>query len=135
MAAGLVVKIVSDGLLTHLFGAVGAPISTVLFHATVVCFNFYFVLRYTVARPKFVSVFFRPFVAALVSAGGAIFFYRIFHRYVFGVTLSTIVAVLGAMLVYLIAVFLFGCIDREDLLMLPKGKKIGDFLHRIHLMR
>lgn len=135
MAAGLVVKIVSDILLTTFFGAVGAPISTVLFHATVVCFNFFFVLRYTVARPNFISVFFRPFVAALMAAGGAIFSYRLFAKYLFGVTLSTICAVLCAMLVYLIAVFIFGCINEEDISMLPKGKKIGGILRRLHLLR
>ena len=135
MVAGLVVKISSDIILTKLFGAVGAPISTVLFHATVVCFNFYFVLRYTVARPNFISVFFRPFVAALVSAGGAIFFYRLFSKYLFGVTLSTVCAVFGAVLVYLVAIFIFGCINEDDLSMLPKGKKISTVLHRLQLLR
>lgn len=135
MAAGLAVKILSDILLTRYFGAVGAPISTVLFHATVVCFNFYFVLRYTAARPNFISVFFRPFVAALASAASAIFFYRIFSKYLFGITLSTVFAVFGAIGIYLIAIFIFGCINEEDISMLPRGKKITSALRRLRLLR
>ena len=134
MGVGLGVKIISDILLTRNFGAIGAPLSTVLFHATVVCFNFYFVIRHTEARPNFISVFFRPFVAALVSAGSAILFYRLLTAYIIGGRIATLLAILGAAIVYALAVFLFRCIVEDDILMLPKGEKIKRLLKSLHLL-
>lgn len=135
MAAGLAVKVVSDLILTRQFGAYGAPISTVLFHMTVVCFNFYFVLRHTDARPHFIAVFFRPFVAALTSAGGAVLFYRLLTEYVVGARVATILSILGAALIYLVAVFIFRCISEDDITLLPKGEKLNRILHSMHLLR
>ena len=135
MAVGLAVKVVSDLVLTRQFGAYGAPISTVLFHMTVVCFNFYFVLRYTDARPHFIAVFFRPFVAALTSAGGAVLFYRLLTEYVVGARVATVLSILGAALIYLVAVFVFRCISRDDIALLPKGEKLNRILHSMHLLR
>lgn len=134
MGAGLAVKITSDLLLTHFFGPIGAPISTVLMHITVVSMNFYFVIRYTDVVPAFGSVFLRPFLAALCSAGAALLTYMSVLSFL-SPNLSVLCAIAVAALVYLIAIFLFRCVTEEDLSFLPKGKRIAQILRSFKLIR
>ena len=134
MGVGLAVKILSDLLLTHFFGPVGAPISTVLMHITVVSMNFYFVIRYTDVVPAFGSVFVRPFLAALCSALAALGSYMLALAFL-SPNLSVLCAIAVAAIVYLLAIFLFRCVTEEDLGFIPKGKRIAQILHSFKLIR
>ncbi len=134
MLVGLGVKVVADLLLTTRFGAIGAPVSTVLFHITVVSMNFYFVIRCTDVVPSFVKVFIRPFFAALCSAGGALGIYMLAMPAVGG-NMATLLAMGGAVPVYLVAVCLFRGITSEDVLLLLKGKRLQALLLKWHLIK
>ncbi len=134
MGVGLAVKILSDLLITHFFGPIGAPVSTVLMHITVVSLNFYFVIRYTDVVPAFGSVFVRPFLAALCSAIAALLSYMLALSFL-SPNLSVLFAIAVAALVYLIAVFLFRCVTEEDLSFVPKGKRIAQILRSFKLIR
>ena len=134
MAVGLGVKIVSDVILTNLFGAIGAPLSTVLFHMTVVSLNFYFVVKYTDVVPSFGAVFFRPFLASVFSSVMAIVLYGLLASRI-GANLSTLIAMGGAAVVYLLAIFFLRCITEEDVLLLPKGEKVARVLRRLHFIK
>ncbi len=134
MLVGLGVKVVADLVLTTKFGAIGAPVSTVLFHITVVSMNFYFVIRCTDVMPSFGKVFIRPFFAALCSAAGALGVY-VLTAPAWGGNTATLLAMAAAAAVYLIAVCLFRCITSEDVLLLPIGKRLQQILSRMHLIR
>ncbi len=133
MSVGLVVKIVADLLLTRFFGPMGAPVSTVLFHITVVALNFYFVVRYTDVVPSFASVFIRPFFASLLSSGAALALY-LFLIARAGENLSVLLAMLGAVFTYVVAIFLLRCVTEDEISMLPHGEKVAKILRTLHFI-
>jgi hypothetical protein len=52
-----------------------------------------------------------------------------------GLVLSTMVSICAAIAVYAVAIFLLGVITRDDVYLLPKGKKIAALLTKLHLLK
>lgn len=135
MIAGSAVKLISSYILIGIpqIGIYGAPIGTFLSYFVITMINFYFLSKYVKLIPSIRQIFIRPLLASLVCAGAAIGSYRLFEMFI-----TPKVAILGAItfaaLVYLIAVFIFRCISKEDILLLPKGQRIYGFLQRVRLM-
>jgi hypothetical protein len=57
----------------------------------------------------------------------AIVFYHLISPLI-GNTLSTIITIIACSIVYFISLLIIGGINREDLLMIPFGKKFADFI-------
>lgn len=133
MLFGILVKVSSSFFLIGKFGELGAPLSTLLFYITVVAFNFIFVIKNLGIRVNFISTFIRPLCATIICTVTAVLVYRVsFDR--FGLTLSTLIAIALAVLVYVILVFVFKCITKDDISVLPKGEKIGAILTKLKLI-
>lgn len=132
MAVGVAVKAFSSYFLlgTEGVGVLGAPIGSLACNVTVVLLNFALIIRYAKNTEGAVSItktFIKPFVASVLSIGTAYAVFiglearRIEELLAFGI------AVLLAVLLYCVFVFLFGLMEREDLKMLPVfGKMIKD---------
>ncbi len=135
MIAGSAVKLVSSYILIGIpqIGVYGAPIGTFLCYLVISVINFYFIAKYINLKPSIRQIFIRPLLASLVCAGAAIGSYRLFETFIIPKA-ATLGAITFAALVYIIAVFAFRCISKEDILLLPKGKRIYGLLHRIKLI-
>lgn len=135
MIAGSVVKLVSSYILIGIpqIGVYGAPIGTFLCYLVISMINFYFIAKYVNLIPSIRQIFIRPFLASLFCAGAAIGSYRLFEMIILP-KVATLSAITFAALVYIIAVFVFRCISKEDILLLPKGQRIYRLLHRIKLI-
>jgi stage V sporulation protein B len=75
----------------------------------------------------------RPLIASLVCAAAAIGSYRLFEFFI-PEGAATIGAIAFAALVYVIAIFLFRCVVKDDILLLPRGNRIYSVLHRVKLI-
>ncbi len=133
MITGAVVKTCSTYLFMR-FGLemYGAPIGTVLCYMTISVLNFIFIAKNVGLVPDFKKVFLKPFFASLpcaFSAMGTYYLLAGFHE-----KIATLAAVMVAVLVYVIAVLLFKAITKDEIMMIPKGEKVYDLLHRIKLM-
>ena len=87
--------------------------------------------RITKIVPNFKSVFLKPFIAAALCAGAGFGVYQLgaavlprFAKYL------TLVAILAACIVYIVALLLLRAISKDDVLMLPKGQKIAKVLEK-----
>lgn len=145
MAAGALVKVVSSWILVGIpaVNIYGTPVSTVLCYATAMVCNLVFLKRHVAFIPSVKKLFIRPF-AASVLCGAAAFgsayavSYLLYGLEPYGRTANLLITACGiavAVIVYIIAVFLFRAVGREDLLMLPKGGKIVRIAERLHLVR
>ncbi|MHB1151004.1 MAG: putative polysaccharide biosynthesis protein [Eubacteriales bacterium] len=136
MIAGSAVKLILSYILIGIpqIGIYGAPIGTFFCYFVITMINFYFLSKYVKLIPSIRLIFIRPLFASLVCSGAAIGSYRLFEMF-----LPLRAAILGAItfaaLVYIIAVFVFRCISKEDILLLPKGQRIYGLLQRVRLMR
>lgn len=136
MLAGALVKIVSAYLLigNPSIGLLGAPISTFLCNLTVVLFNLYFSAKLC-DIPDLLSFFLRPMLASALAVGiGFGGYYYAVHR--FGEShLTTLVALLAVVILYLILICITGTVRADDIRSMPMGEHLYRILDRLHLIR
>ena len=134
MSFGLLVKTVSSYILITRIGAIGAPLSTLLFYLTVVVFNFFFVIKHVRLVPNLASSFVKPLVASLCCAVSAFFVYK-FSFAALGLTLSVFLSLFCAVIVYGVLVFLLHCITKEELSLIPHSERVISLLEKMRILR
>lgn len=141
LTIGVIVKLILNVILvpipTDVFplgGAVGAAFATDMCH--LIAFSIVFtVLRKTVdLKLSFSKMVIKPLIACLmmgiVSYGSYILFKGIFVQ-----NLATILALVVAVVVYVLSIFVLRILNEEDILMLPSGNKIYALLVKIGIYR
>ena len=111
-----------------------APISTFAFYTTVTALNFFFIVKYTDLRISVIKVYLRPFIASVICAVAAAGSYLLLSPPV-GEKAAVLLAIAVAATVYAVALLLSGAISREELEMLPMGKKISPVLTSLKLLK
>lgn len=134
--AGSAVKLISSFLLigNEHIQILGAPIGTLLCYITIVVFNFYFVAKHIGFVPKFGRVFIRPLIASLICAAAAFGSFKLFELFI-SPKIAVLFAIIVAVLVYAVTVFLTRAITEDEIKMLPKGQKIANKLSRIGILK
>ena len=137
MFAGAVVKMLGDYFLigNPALNIAGAPISTALCYWLIAVINLFHIRRLTGSLPPIGKTVCRP-LAATIGMGAAIF---IVQRVLNGALnaapgtmpdkLITLACIGVAVAVYAVLLLALGAVERDDVLLLPKGEKIADILH------
>ena len=113
----------------------GAPISTTVCYIVMVAINVITLLRYTHTKINFVSVFLKPFIASLLCGVGAYFSYKLIDsKLALENTVTSVAAIAIGGLIYIITLFIVKGIAKDDVIMLPKGKKIAKVLEKLHVL-
>jgi len=134
---GALVKLVITFLLVRIpeVNVVGAAIGTVSCYAIAALLNLFMVRKYIKFTSRLRDILLKPALAALLMA----FSVRIIYNFVLvriGDTHdSLIVAMAAGVLIYLATLLLTGSINREDLELVPVGRKLGRFLHKMKLLK
>ncbi len=140
MPAGAIVKAIGAYLLPSLniggtpLRMYAAPISTFAFYTTVTALNFFFIVKYTDLRISVIKVYLRPFIASVICAVAAAGSYLLLSTPV-GEKAAVLLAIAVAAAVYAVALLILGAISREELEMLPLGKKISPILSSLKLLK
>lgn len=144
MGIGAAVKIVANFVFVSMpsVNIQGAVIGSALCNIIMVTYALIVLKKETGLHYHWGSLFIRPLLAALASGAGAYLTNAIFERFLpsSGLTsihwrltsdnIACIVGVLAAVLFYAVALFAFGAITKEDVIMLPKGRKIAKRLEK-----
>jgi len=139
---GVVFKLLLNLALVPILGIVGAAIATVMAYVIAMTLNVLGVKKYTGAKFAMGPAVWKPFLAVLVMsamvaavewAGGQLLAglpisQRLYH------TAVGLIAVAAGALVYPLALMKTGSLTREDILYLPKGKRIASLLTRLRLL-
>ena len=137
MFLGAVVKICGDYFLvgSPMFQIAGAPISTVACYWLIALINLFHIGRLSHALPPLGRTVGRP-LAATVGMGAAVYISHTGLIRLLGAApgsgldkLITLAVILVAVAVYGVLLLALHAIEREDVLLLPKGEKIADILH------
>lgn len=136
MACGMLVKIVSSYILIGIpsVNRFGTPIGTCLCYLTIMAINFYFLTKYTKVIPYVGRTFMKPFIASSVMSICTILSYLLFNYILGGSHISTLIAIIIAVAVYVILVLALKTLTREDILLLPKGAKIYEAMKKRRLI-
>lgn len=134
MLVGSLVKLVSTYMLIPVLGRYGSPVATFISYATIVVINLYFVSRYAGVVPSISDVYLKPLLAGALCGVTAIVLGHVLSDPL-GLTLSTVVAIVGAAAVYLVSVLVLKCLDRSDITILPKGDKVYSLLKKLKVVK
>ncbi|MBO7148696.1 MAG: polysaccharide biosynthesis protein [Clostridia bacterium] len=134
MLAGSAVKLVSSYLLIPVLGKYGSPVGTFLCYATIVVMNMYFVAKYTSVVPSMLNVYVKPLVAGALCGIVAIATSHVLVD-ITGNTVATVAAIGAAAIVYLASVLVMKCLDKDDIMILPKGEKIYSVFKRLRVVK
>lgn len=134
--AGIAVKFVASYVLIGMpqVGVYGISLSTMLCYLTIMCFNVFFMVRFTGIVPGIRKIFLKPFVASVLCAAGAIGSHFLLEKTPLAGKLSTVVSILIAVVIYAVVILLIKGLDREDVEMLPGGDKISAVLIKHNLI-
>ncbi|WP_346704233.1 polysaccharide biosynthesis protein [uncultured Agathobaculum sp.] len=137
MFLGAVVKMLGDYYLigNPEFGILGAPISTAVCYWLIALLNLFHIARLSHALPPLGKTVGRP-LAATIGMGAATYLSHTVLLRVLDTApgtlldkLATLIAIAVAAVVYVVLLLLLRAVEREDVLLLPKGEKIANILH------
>lgn len=145
LVIGSIAKIIADVIIipNPKYNIKGAVVGTILCYVIIVMINLIMLLRISKVRINLVSVFFKPFACAALSAVvGYMAYTGIEHLFPVsdfsqrfnGSTISCIISIVIIMIVYLISMLLIRAFPSEDIKMLPKGEKIAKMLEKYKLL-
>ena len=131
MLCGGVVKLVTNYFLvgTPSINIGGAPIGTTLCYATITILNFIMLIKVTHIRPNFLNMLIKPLVSAAAMGIGSYVCYNALAR-VINPNVATLAALVVAVLVYFFMLVALRGFIREDLLLMPKGRKLVSIMER-----
>ena len=133
---GMCIKILVNYILVGIpeINIQGANIGSIVCYGFVTVMALFMLCRQTKVVPDFVSIFIKPLLAGLVC-GAAAFFSEILYDIFFKQTIATMLSIVTAIVAYIIALFVFRAIKREDIMQMPKGNKILKLLEKRKLIR
>lgn len=145
VALGAIIKVICNFIFVGIpeLNIYGATIGTLVCYTVIVTLNLYFTIRVSKCKINFVSTFGKPAISAAVCAVCAFATQAVFSNLLTfgdassrlnGFNFSTLLGVGVAVIVYAVMLLIIKGISKDDLLMLPKGKKIAKTLEKYDLI-
>ena len=135
MICGVLVKIILAFVLIGIpnINIYGAPISTFFSTVVIVAINLYFIIKNTGKIGAISKMFVKPFISAFLAIAVGVALYMLCISFIESKSIILGIIVIVA-LIYLIAIIKLKVIDKEEILMLPKGEVIIKILNKIHIL-
>ena len=129
MSVGVAVKAFSSYFLlgTDRIGVYGAPIGSLACNITIALLNFALILRFAINSEKTLSVlrcFVKPFCASVIAIGGAYALYVWLLRMLLSDMIAFLIAMISAVILYVLLVMWLGALDRDDIRLIPIMRKL-----------
>lgn len=112
----------------------GAAIGTVTCYGVAAALDLAAVIRYSHVQLKLKDHFVKPVIATVVMAISVFFSYELFEG-VFGGNKATLLSIAVGIIIYAAMLLIVGAVNRHDLEMMPGGRKLGQVLTRLKLIR
>lgn len=134
---GAVVKTVVSYILVGIpsLNVNGAAIGSITAYLTAGILNYLALRKYAGVSLDVKSIFITPLYAALIMGAGAMASYKMAFMITSSNAVSTMLAILIAVVVYFVTVFLTGAITKEEIMMIPKGDLIYRLAVRLKIAR
>ena len=134
---GAVVKIIVTYILVGIpaLNINGAAIGSVMAYLTAGLLNYRGLRKYADVSLDLGSIFIRPLYASLIMGAAAVGVYKLVYMLHPGNLTATGLAIISAVIVYFVMVFLTKAVTREELALVPKGEMIYRIAVRMHLAK
>lgn len=111
---------------------IGAVISTTVCYIIASLLNFRALIKATGVKPDFVGMLVKPSVASIIMGIFSLLSYHLFYKFMPSNLVCTLLAIIVAMVVFVVAMIVIKGFAREDLQMVPMGGRIIRFLEKIN---
>ena len=127
LAIGAVFKVVITYILTGIpsLNVKGAAVGTVAAYVVASTLNLMAVKKYTGTKFNVSLTYIKPGISAAVMGACVFFGYRVIFSIIESNSISTVISVGIGVVVYAVLMFAMGAITDEELLLLPKGRKLA----------
>lgn len=112
----------------------GVVIGDILFGATVSVLNAMSIKKYLNYRQNMFETFVKPFICAGVMGAGCFGIYKLFNGLIKINAISTIVAIIVAVVIYALMLVITKTVTEDELLSMPKGAMIAKLMKKIHMI-
>lgn len=131
MLIGAVIKLVLNYVLVGIEGIniKGAPYGSLVFYVFIVVGGLIVLCRTTKIQLDIMSTFVKPFAASALCGLAAWGTCRLFNLFTDS-RIVTFIAIMAAVVVYIIALFALKAVSKTDVLSLPKGEKMAKLLEK-----
>jgi len=107
---------------------VGASIGTVICYLTITVLDILAMRKSVTTKPRILYNTIRPFLAAAIMGGATYLVYRLLSSFLPSQKIACLLAVMIAVVIYLILIVALQCVTYADCMLLPKGEKIAKIL-------
>ena len=130
MLVGGVAKIVTNYNVVAMprLGIFGVPFGNVICFGLCLALDLFIIARVLRSRPRYLSIFLKPFTASALMGAGAWAVYGLLYKVLARNTIAVLGSIAVAVVIYGVLVVALRCISREDLALMPKGDKIARLL-------
>ena len=137
LGIGAVIKIVATYILVGIpsLNVNGAAIGTVIAYLTAALLNYRGLRKHADVDLDLGNIFIRPLWASLIMGAGAVGMYKLIFMLHPSNLIASGIAIIFAVIVYFVMVFLTGAVSREELALVPKGETLYNIAVRMHLAK
>lgn len=134
-AVGMGIKIIVNYLFVSVveINIVGAAVGSLVAYVIVCIAATYLLIKNSGVVPNFLTTVIKPLIAAIICAATAFVSYEFLHN-IINSKVSTLLAILFAIIIYIISLLLLRTFKANELKFLPKGEKIVIILEKYHLI-
>lgn len=111
----------------------GATAGSLIAYALILVIGMYLLVKHSKISPNFFSTIIKPLIGSVFSSATA-FFTNMFFANIVPEKISTILSILCAIVVYLVALLLMRTFTATEIKFLPKGEKIAKVLEKWRLI-
>lgn len=137
LGIGAVIKIAATYILVGIpsLNVNGAAIGTVVAYLTAALLNYRGLRKHADVDLDLGNIFIRPLWASLIMGAGAIGMYKLIFMLHPSNLIASGIAIIFAVIVYFVMVFVTGAVSREELALVPKGETLYNIAVRMHLAK
>ena len=111
----------------------GATAGSLISYAVILVIGMYLLVRYSKVSPNFFATVIKPLIGAVLSSATAFFTNMLFSIFM-PQRVATILAIVCAVIIYLITLLILRTFTATEIKFLPKGEKIAKRLEKWHLI-
>lgn len=130
MGIGALMKLSVNWFAVRNIGIMGAPMGTFACYATIVLLNILFIRKYMGFRFPLADTFLKPALCSALCCAAAYGTWKLLSILGLDLRLALFPALVVAVLIYVITLLAFRVLAMEDMVLIPKGEKLGAFLSR-----
>lgn len=134
-ACGAVVKLIINLTLIPKIGIIGATIGSIACFLTALLIQIYFLHKNIKLDLNYNQTLVKPILAAFLMGGLALLSYEGIKVLLNSASLATVMAIIIAIISYVLIVIGLKILDRDDYHMLPYGDKLYKFFQKIKIVR